>query len=237
MSGSPQYTSRMMFHGPRGASSRPGFGLLLLLAGAICAALALRPALAQEGGFRTAVEVIVFLQLDPEASTEDLGVQAPGLPPPRTYPAPLMRPDSRAATPPAPAGVIALTRAQYAMEDIWTLMRRSAENRPLAHFGWAMPADWNGQAIALRLSTLSAGQLPFSGLASLEEERFVHLTLDLRLPDGTDSGEVFRLNECRRLLLGEIHYFDHPRFGAIARLFRYRNQPKTQNQGANPSMD
>ena len=200
----------------------------LLLAGAACATLVGRPALAQEDGFRVALEMIVFLQLQPEASTEDLGVEAPRLPPPLTWPAPLALPDSGTATPPAPAGVLALTRAQYAMQEIRAVMRRSAEYRPLAHFAWAMPAGWDGEPVALRLSTLSAIALPFTGLASLREDRFVHLTLDLRLPEGQDSDDVFRLSESRRLLLGELHYFDHPRFGAVARLFRYREKAQTE---------
>ncbi len=204
--------------------------LLLLFAAAAWAALPARPALAQEGGFRVAVELIVFLQLKPEASTEDLAAQAPALQPAEIYPAPLMLPDPGATTPPTPPGVLALTRAQFAMDGIWAVMRRSAEYRPLAHFAWAMPNGWDGQPTQLRLSTLSAVALPFLGLASLQEDRFAHLALDLRLPDASGSGAEFRINERRRLLLGETHYFDHPRFGAIARLFRYRDRPEPETR-------
>ncbi len=188
--------------------------------------LASGPLQAQDDDFRIALEMIVFMQLDPENSTEDLVKILPVLPPSAVYPAPVELPDSGPATPDPPAGILALTRGQFALEGIWLSMRRSAEYRPLAHFAWAMPAQWTGQAIPLRLDTLAASPLPFSGLASLEEERFVHLTLDLRMPavDGGD-GE-YRIQERRRLLLGEIHYFDHPRFGAIARLFRYRPRPQ-----------
>ncbi|WP_446830554.1 CsiV family protein [Candidatus Foliamicus sp.] len=215
----------------RPRARKPAPSHLLLCAGLACATLAGPPALAQEDEFRVALEVLVFLHLDPEASTEELGVQPPALPAPQTYPAPLALPDSGAVTPPAPTGLLALTRAQYAMEGIWSTMRRSAEYRPLAHFAWAMPAGWDGQPIPLRLSTLSAVTLPFSGVASLRENRFVHLTLDLRLPDDENEGTVFQLAESRRLLLEEIHYFDHPRFGAVARLFRYRESPQTDDQG------
>ena len=187
------------------------------------------PSLAQEANFRLALEMVVFLQLDPEASTENIRVTPPELPPPQTYPAPLELPDSGSATPPPPAGVLALTRAQYALDGIWLAMRRSAEYRPLAHFSWTMPRDWSGKATPVRLSTLSETELPFSGLASLEEERFVHLTLDLRLPSEPGDEEMFRLNERRRLLLGEVHYFDHPRFGAIVRMFRYRPRPEEKD--------
>ncbi len=192
-------------------------------------ALQCTPALAQEAGFRLALEMVVFLQLDPASSTENIQVTPPALPAPQTYPAPLELPDSGSVTPPPPDGVLALTRAQYALDGAWLAMRRSAEYRPLAHFSWTMPRDWSGKAIPVRLSTLSETELPFSGLASLEEERFVHFTLDLRMPAGPGDEEVFRLNERRRLLLGEVHYFDHPRFGAIVRMFRYRPRPEEKD--------
>ena len=202
--------------------------ILALLAFMALGLFASETATAQQNDFRVAVELIVFLQLEPEDSTEDIVETPPPLPPAEIYPAPLEIPDSGSATPEPPAGVIALTRAQFALGGIWTSMRRSAGYRPLAHFAWAMPAGWAGEPLPLRLSTLAASALPFSGLASLEEERFAHLALDIRMPaDETaeaDGGE-WRIRERRRLLLGEVHYFDHPRFGVIARLFRYRPRP------------
>ena len=194
-------------------------------AAALALALA-NPAIAQDGSFRLAVEMIVFLQLDPEDSTESLAGAAPVLPAPEMYPLPVELPYSGPGTPEPPSGVLALTRAQFALNGIWISMRRSAGYRPLAHFAWAMPAEWAGEPIPLRLSTLAAVPLPFSGLASLEEERFVHLALDLRMPAPEEEGGEYRITERRRLLLGEVHYFDHPRFGVIARLFRYRPRPQ-----------
>ena len=193
-----------------------------------CLTLAPATGLAQANDFRVALEMVVFVQLDPEASTEDILVTPPDLPPARTYPAPIRLPDAGPVTPQTPPGVVALTRAQYALDGIWGAMRRSAEYRPLAHFAWAMPAEWNGEAIPLRLATLAATTLPFSGLVSLEEDRFVQLTLDVRLPAEPDAAGTYRLTERRRLLLGEIHYFDHPRFGVIVRLFRYRHRPQAE---------
>ena len=193
------------------------------------AALALvlaSPAIAQDGSFRLALEMIVFLQLDPEDSTEELAETAPVLPAPEVYPLPVELPYSGPGTPAPPSGVLALTRAQFGLDGIWTSMRRSAGYRPLAHFAWAMPAEWSGEPIPLRLSTLAAVPLPFSGLASLEEERFVHLAVDLRMPASEGDGGEYQIRERRRLLLGEVHYFDHPRFGVIARLFRYRPRPQ-----------
>lgn len=173
--------------------------------------------------------MVVFRQLDAEASTEKIRVNPPELPPVRAYPAPIQWPDAGPVTPPAPPGVLALTRAQHALDGIRVSMRRSAEYRPLAHFAWAMPAGWSGEPIPLRLSTLSAAPLPFSGEVAVEEEKFVHITLDVRLPADPEGGGSYRLSERRRLLQGEVHYFDHPRFGVVARLFRYRPHPEPGN--------
>ena len=202
----------------------PGPAILALVHVMACVLVA-DPAKAQDGDFRVALEMIVFLQLDPEESTEELVQTSPDLPPPEVFPAPLELPDSGPATPRPPAGILALTRAQFALDGIWLSMRRSAGYRPLAHLAWAMPAQWTGEPAPLRLSTLAAGPLPFTGLASLEEERFVHLMLDLRMPAVEEGDGEYRIRERRRLLLGEIHYFDHPRFGAVVRLFRYRPRP------------
>ena len=212
----------------RCADLTPGLARIALLSGLMWATLTPHPAIAQENDFRLALEMVVFSQLDPEASTEDILVTLPDLPPTRTYPAPIQLPDAGPVTPQTPPGVIALTRAQYALDGIWAAMRRSAEYRPLAHFAWAMPADWNGEAIPLRLSTLAAATWPFSGLVTLEEDRFVLVTLDVRMPADEEGKGEYRLAERRRLLLGEIHYFDHPRFGVIVRLFRYRPQPQAK---------
>ena len=202
----------------------PALPILALVHAMACVLLA-GPLQAQDDDFRVALEMLVFLQLDPEDSTEELMQTSPDLPSPEVYPAPLELPDSGPVTPEPPAGMLALTRAQFALDGIWTSMRRSAGYRPLAHFAWAMPAEWSGEPIPLRLSTLAAAPLPFSGLASLEEERFVHLALDLRMPAVEEGSGEYRIRERRRLLLGEVHYFDHPRFGVIARLFRYRPRP------------
>ena len=214
-------SSRATFDCPKPAVR----SVLASLLGLTSLAVTSATGLAQENDFRIALEMVVFAQLDPEASTEDILVTPPDLPPARTYPAPIRLPDAGPVTPQMPPGVVALTRAQYALDGIWVAMRRSAEYRPLAHFAWAMPAQWKGEAIPLRLSTLAAATLPFNGLVTLEEDRFVQLTLDVRMPADEEGEGEYRLTERRRLQLGEIHYFDHPRFGMIVRMFRYRPQP------------
>lgn len=71
------------------------------------------------------------------------------------------------------------------------------------------------------------------GTVQLYQRRFLHLALDLRwtqMDDGSAarSGGLlpetalrsFRLTETRRMRRGQLHYFDHPRFGVLARVVR-----------------
>ena len=81
------------------------------------------------------------------------------------------------------------------------------------------------------------------GTARLYSRRYLHLELDLRWTqsangDAARSGELlpestlrsFRLNETRRMRRDQLHYFDHPRFGVLARVSRV--EPEADEQDA-----
>ncbi len=72
----------------------------------------------------------------------------------------------------------------------------------------------------------------FSGTIKLAAGRYLHVALDLLLrgvaqtPESVDAAgnlvenphyviQGYRLNETRRVRIGEVHYFDHPAFGAL----------------------
>lgn len=80
------------------------------------------------------------------------------------------------------------------------------------------------------------------GTVRLYSRRYLHLALDLRwtqLDDGgaASSGELlpesvlrsFRLNETRRMRRNQLHYFDHPRFGVLARVTRVKSKDDRDN--------
>ena len=76
------------------------------------------------------------------------------------------------------------------------------------------------------------------GTVQLYSRRYLHLALDLRwtqLIDGgtAPAGELlpettlrsFRLQESRRMRRGQLHYFDHPRFGVLVEVNRLEPAP------------
>ena len=86
---------------------------------------------------------------------------------------------------------------------------------------------------------------PFSGTVKLALGQYLHVALDLffrkemRRAGSVDASgnetltthnalQSFRLNEIRRIKIGEVHYFDHPVFGALV-LIASVEKPKAIN--------
>ena len=74
------------------------------------------------------------------------------------------------------------------------------------------------------------------GTVQLYSRRYLHLDLDLRWTQLIDGGTVpagellpettlrsFRLRESRRTRRGQLHYFDHPRFGVLVTVNRLQD--------------
>ena len=88
-------------------------------------------------------------------------------------------------------------------------------------------ADWGVvQPEPIRIDQLD-------GTISLYAQRYLHLDIDLwwvqqQSGAGVETGQlldeadarVFHIKEQRRVRLNELHYFDHPRFGVLARVTR-----------------
>ena len=114
------------------------------------------------------------------------------------------------------------------LEGARQVLLQSGGYRPLLHLAWRQPALDQEQARPVWIAQPSppqAGEPKVEGTARIMLRRFLHLQLDLvYLPrgepepwamDAHQSG-IFHLAQRRRVRPGEIHYFDHPRFGVLA---------------------
>lgn len=109
------------------------------------------------------------------------------------------------------------------------VLGRSARSRVLLHTGWRQPTQ-NGRRIRLQNESRVEGPAPALGLLGgsspeldgwleLEAGRGLRLNLDLLFGrQGSAVVDSFRLRQTRVLTPGELHYFDHPAFGAIVRV-------------------
>lgn len=105
--------------------------------------------------------------------------------------------------------------------EIAQRLRNSAGYQLLSHQSWQQAVGNRNRAQAVSIeSDRVKGQVRFH-IAT-----YLHANLDLWLQDGSRSVESDsfhtlhqpRLVELRRIRSREVHYFDHPRFGAILQL-------------------
>ena len=116
----------------------------------------------------------------------------------------------------------------YRLQDQYERMRNSRDYRPLLHVAWRQPVYDEANETTLALDRLGALPPSLAAIASIYVNRFLHLKLDLELAggatlttaDGSPQSTIYRLNERRKMRSAELHFFDHPRFGALALISR-----------------
>jgi len=113
-----------------------------------------------------------------------------------------------------------------------TALRSSRQYRPLAHIAWRQVVLDRESAQTMQFPVSDAAQTESyaDGTIRVAVERYLHLYLDLLLHTQGIQDEFellenevpeFRLKEQRRMRSGELHYFDHPRFGVLALITPY----------------
>jgi hypothetical protein len=115
-------------------------------------------------------------------------------------------------------------------------LQRSNNYRPLVHLHWRQVVHAPAAAQAIDLDELpgaakSQTSPRVEGSLRLSVARYLHLETDLRLITGERSyledtpTTVYRLQQSRRMRSGELHYIDHPRFGVLALITPYTDNP------------
>lgn len=151
-----------------------------------------------------------------------------------------------------------LPRDDYTMGDIMSRLRRLDAYSPVMHFGWTQVTLPEEETQAIRLSSMGRLPAGMDGSLTLYLSRFLHLVVDLQLDapntandNGARGGSVssygdygtsnefgdigrrgpvlYRINENRILRSGELRYFDHPKFGVLAKVSRVEESAEDTN--------
>jgi len=121
----------------------------------------------------------------------------------------------------------------YTIENISRALGSSGRYSVLFHRAWRQLAYDKEHAVAYPIHSLAEnGRDSVEGIIKLVRERFLHLDVDVQLmsasegtevlySDSPDSQPAFELIETRRIKSNVLHYFDHPRFGMIAKVTPY----------------
>lgn len=151
-------------------------------------------------------------------------------------------------------GIRLIPPEEYQLQSAFNRLKRLAAYRPLMHTAWIQPVVEQGATKAFPLRRIGDPPLRLQGTISLYLNRFLHMAVDLSLEqkapqrmsatearvrqDG-DSGSraatsfdpafiahstFYRIEEDRIVRNNELRYFDHPKFGVIAKITRIEQE-------------
>lgn len=150
---------------------------------------------------------------------------------------------------PNPFQLVLLTEDQFTLTDAADRFELLDAYETLLHFGWTQPTFPEEETPAIELPLLAEPPPGLNGTLTLYLSRYLHLVVDLAMdaPETFDAEVVddesffdfgdrrprygndvetatpavrFRIQEDRILKNGELRYFDHPKFGVLAKVTR-----------------
>ena len=150
---------------------------------------------------------------------------------------------------PPRANYVLLIDDELTLGTTWDRLERLGAYEPFAHFGWSQQLRPYDDPIAIGIADLMPPEPGFDGTFTLYLSRFLHLIVDLAqnanpesvaFVDDSLSGygddrylepipyesyaltgpTFYRISEDRIFKSGDLRYFDHPKFGVLAKIER-----------------
>jgi hypothetical protein len=143
---------------------------------------------------------------------------------------------------------------EHAMQDIYEKMVLLDAYEPIMRAAWTQATFEKDQTLPIRLRRVGNAPLRLDGNLTLYLSRYLHLVVDLTIEaeqaqsGGRDDDGVryygdrrssrnygygyeqetttikYNISEDRIFRNGELRYYDHPRFGVLARITRYEEE-------------
>lgn len=151
-------------------------------------------------------------------------------------------------------GIVMLDLADYELTDFYEKLVQLDAYRPLMHSAWVQPTLEKEMAVPLKLRRIGNPPLRLDGTVTLYLSRFLHLVVDLALehkqparmtateqrirsygdnrsrasssfdPGFFQPSVFYRIQEDRIVRNNELRYFDHPKFGILAKITRVEEE-------------
>lgn len=158
-----------------------------------------------------------------------------------------------------PFQLVRLPEEEFTLVDAARKFELLDAYETMMHFGWTQPTFLEEETPAIELRLLAEPPEGLNGTLTLYLSRYLHLVVDLALdaPDEFEKEVVdddsffsfgdararygndyavaplpvrFRIQENRILKNGELRYFDHPKFGILAKVTRVE-EPEEEDDG------
>lgn len=138
-----------------------------------------------------------------------------------------------------------LSRDQFTMRDTARMLNRLEAYEPLMHLGWTQTTIPEMETPTISLNRLGRPPSGLSGTLNLYLNRYLHLVVDLALdaPASTSPNYSDRpvkplqylISEDRIMKNEEIRYYDHPKYGVIAKVIREEPEPESGDPSSSQS--
>ena len=131
---------------------------------------------------------------------------------------------------------VLLEEEDYQLTEALGRLQRLDAYEPIMHFGWTQATWPEEQTEPLSLYRFASPPADLHGSLTLYLSRYLHLVVDLQLDNPVASpldystiqpqrGPVrYIINENRILKNGELRYYDHPKFGVLAKVTRVEEE-------------
>jgi hypothetical protein len=132
---------------------------------------------------------------------------------------------------------VLMTEEEFTMQDVVERLELLDAYEPILHVGWTQPGFPREETEPMELAAFGEPPEGLNGNFKLYLGRYLHLVVDLAIDAATEIEEIpivddnvfiysdegpvrYRIQENRIIKNGEIRYFDHPKFGVIAKVTR-----------------
>ncbi len=138
-----------------------------------------------------------------------------------------------------PYDIVMLDEDNFSLDEVYEHLRRLGAYEPLLHFGWTQGTSPEQKDEPRPLSSFVTPPEGLAGDLNLYLSRYLHLAVNLQLDAATNTQPAelrsddldqpeqlpvrYRIEEDRIFRNGELRYFDHPRFGVLAKISRVEN--------------
>src|SRR5210317_374509 len=143
---------------------------------------------------------------------------------------------------------VLLEEEDYQLTEALGRLQRLDAYEPIMHFGWTQATWPEEQTEPLSLYRFASPPADLHGSLTLYLSRYLHLVVDLQLDNPVASpldystiqpqrGPVrYVINENRILKNGELRYYDHPKFGVLAKVTRVEEDEDVEEDPADSEL-
>ena len=103
------------------------------------------------------------------------------------------------------------------LQGTYKRLKRSRAFKPFYYQSWRISVGSGSIGLPIDISEPGTH---LNGWIKIQRGHLIHVIADIEFSPSADGVEqlIYRLNEKRRVLLNEVHYLDHPLFGAIVKV-------------------